>query len=93
MSCILDLQAKTLRLLANVYLELNEPGCYEKALNAVTLANTVGLHTHCTISHRGGQMTSKAKSVRCTSETVQQQLDSFNTLLMCVAGNLGHLKL
>lgn len=34
-------QARTLRLLVSAYLEWNEPGCCEKALNAVTLANTV----------------------------------------------------
>ncbi|KAK7493018.1 hypothetical protein BaRGS_00015748 [Batillaria attramentaria] len=33
-------QAKTLRLLANAYLDWNDHGCVEKALNAVTLANT-----------------------------------------------------
>ncbi|KAK7107797.1 testis-expressed protein 11-like [Littorina saxatilis] len=37
-------QARTLRLLASAYLEWNEPGCCEKALNAVTLANTEYLH-------------------------------------------------
>lgn len=35
------LQARTLRLLASVYLEMDQEDLLQKALNAVTLANNV----------------------------------------------------
>ncbi|XP_050394842.1 testis-expressed protein 11 [Patella vulgata] len=42
-------QARTLRFLANVYLEWNEDYYCDKAMNAITLANTVSHKYECTI--------------------------------------------